>query len=169
MQIERGAFLKTGLVECETPRLAGCQNMRPIPGLCSAALRKCSTRWFKYDRDYLCVNKSQFVPVIFEPPCITILLISLTLTRAYSTVTELNTQKRLTSWLLSSSLIGGSIFWNVVIIVGRDSSVGTATLYGLGGPGIEPLLERNFPHPSRPALGPTNLLYIGYRVSFPWY
>jgi hypothetical protein len=27
------------------------------------------TRWFKYDRDWLCVNKSQFVPVIFEPPC----------------------------------------------------------------------------------------------------
>jgi hypothetical protein len=27
------------------------------------------TRWFKYGRDYLCVNKSQFVPVIFEPPC----------------------------------------------------------------------------------------------------
>jgi hypothetical protein len=36
-------------------------------------LRNCvdgSTRWFKYDRDYLCVNKSQFVPVIFEPPYI---------------------------------------------------------------------------------------------------
>jgi hypothetical protein len=30
-------------------------------------------RWFKYDRDYLCVNKSQFVPVIFEPPCTFIL------------------------------------------------------------------------------------------------
>jgi hypothetical protein len=28
------------------------------------------TRWFKYDRDYLCVNNSQFVLVIFEPPCI---------------------------------------------------------------------------------------------------
>ena len=28
------------------------------------------TRWFKYDRDDLCVKKSQFVPVIFEPPCI---------------------------------------------------------------------------------------------------
>jgi hypothetical protein len=27
------------------------------------------TGWFKYDRDYLCVKKSQFVPVIFEPPC----------------------------------------------------------------------------------------------------
>ena len=30
------------------------------------------TRWFKYDQDDLCVNKSQFVPVIFEPPCINI-------------------------------------------------------------------------------------------------
>jgi hypothetical protein len=28
------------------------------------------TRCFKYDRDDLCVNMSQFVPVIFEPPCI---------------------------------------------------------------------------------------------------
>jgi hypothetical protein len=31
---------------------------------------KTNTRWFKYDQDDLCVNKSQFVPVIFEPPCI---------------------------------------------------------------------------------------------------
>jgi hypothetical protein len=30
---------------------------------------KLNTRWFKYDRDYLCVNKSQFVPVVFESPC----------------------------------------------------------------------------------------------------
>ena len=29
-----------------------------------------NTWWFKYDPDDLCVNKSQFVPVIFEPPCI---------------------------------------------------------------------------------------------------
>ena len=28
------------------------------------------TRWFKYDRDYFCVNKPVTVPVIFEPPCI---------------------------------------------------------------------------------------------------
>jgi hypothetical protein len=28
-----------------------------------------NTRWFKYYWDYLHVNKSQFVPVIFEPPC----------------------------------------------------------------------------------------------------
>ena len=26
------------------------------------------TRWFKYDRDYLCVNKPVTVPVIFEAP-----------------------------------------------------------------------------------------------------
>jgi hypothetical protein len=31
--------------------------------------RSVNTRWFKYDRDDLCVNKSLFVPVIFEPPC----------------------------------------------------------------------------------------------------
>jgi hypothetical protein len=38
---------------------------------------------------------------------------------------------------------------------GRDSSVGTATRYGLDGPGIESLWVRDFPHPSRPALGST--------------
>jgi hypothetical protein len=32
--------------------------------------RNQDTRCFKYDRDDLCVNKPQFVPVIFEPPCI---------------------------------------------------------------------------------------------------
>ena len=37
---------------------------------------------------------------------------------------------------------------------GRCSSVGIATGYGLDGPGIESRLVRDFPHPSRPALGP---------------
>ena len=41
-------------------------------------------------------------------------------------------------------------FW-----AGRDSSVGIATRYGLDGPGIESLWRLDFPHPSRPALGPT--------------
>ena len=36
----------------------------------------------------------------------------------------------------------------------KDSSVGIATRYGLGGPGIESRWGRDFPHPSRPALGP---------------
>ena len=36
------------------------------------------TRWFKYDRDDLCVNKSQFVPVIFKPPCTNIIYINVT-------------------------------------------------------------------------------------------
>ena len=39
--------------------------------------------------------------------------------------------------------------------VGRDSSVGTATRCGLDGPGIESRSGRDFPHLSRPALGPT--------------
>jgi hypothetical protein len=41
--------------------------------------------------------------------------------------------------------------------VGRDSSVGIATRYGQHGPGIESQLGRDFPHPFRPALGPTKL------------
>jgi hypothetical protein len=52
--------------------------------------------------------------------------------------------------------------------VGRDSSVGIATRYGLHGPGIESRCGRDFSHSFRPALGPTqSLLYNGYRVSFP--
>ena len=39
--------------------------------------------------------------------------------------------------------------------VGRNKSVGIAAHYGLGGPGIESQRRRDFPHPSRPALGPT--------------
>jgi len=40
--------------------------------------------------------------------------------------------------------------------VGQDSAVGIATRYGLDGPGIETRWGwRDFPHPSRPALGPT--------------
>jgi hypothetical protein len=38
---------------------------------------------------------------------------------------------------------------------GPGSSVGIATGYGLDGPGIESQWGRDFPHLSRPALGPT--------------
>ena len=41
---------------------------------------------------------------------------------------------------------------------GRDSSVGIAVCYGLDGPGIESRWGRDFPHPSRPALGLTQPL-----------
>jgi hypothetical protein len=48
------------------------------------------------------------------------------------------------------------IFWpHTLKIRGRDSSVGIATRYGLDGPGIESRWGQDFPHPSRPALGPT--------------
>ena len=33
-----------------------------------------NTRWFKYDRDYLCVNLATSVPVMFEPTCIFIVI-----------------------------------------------------------------------------------------------
>jgi hypothetical protein len=39
---------------------------------------------------------------------------------------------------------------------GQDSVVGIATRYGgVNGPGIESQWRRDFPQPSRPALGPT--------------
>jgi hypothetical protein len=40
-------------------------------------------------------------------------------------------------------------------VLGQDSVVGTAIRYGMDGPGVESQLGRGFPHPSRPALGPT--------------
>ena len=38
---------------------------------------------------------------------------------------------------------------------GPVSSAGIATGFGMGGPGIESRWGRDFPHLSRPALGPT--------------
>jgi hypothetical protein len=49
-------------------------------------------------------------------------------------------------------------FYNIGIwenCVGRGSSIGIATGYGLDGPEIESRWGRDFPHPCRPALGPT--------------
>ena len=49
--------------------------------------------------------------------------------------------------------------------MGRDGAVGIATRYGPNGPGIHPAGVRDFPHPSRPALGPTqHSLHTKYRV-----
>jgi len=42
--------------------------------------------------------------------------------------------------------------------MGRDSSVDIATRYGMDGQGIESRWGRDSPHPSRPALGPTQPL-----------
>ena len=48
--------------------------------------------------------------------------------------------------------------------VTRDSSVGIATRYGLDVQGIESRWGRDVPHPSRPALVPTQPPVKGYRV-----
>ena len=45
--------------------------------------------------------------------------------------------------------------YSVVSFRGLGSVIGTATGYGLDGPGIESRWGRDFPHLSRPALGPT--------------
>jgi len=47
---------------------------------------------------------------------------------------------------------GSTSFVYVCLAWSRDSSVGTATRYGLDGPGIESRWGRDFPHLSRPAL-----------------
>ena len=44
---------------------------------------------------------------------------------------------------------------NYMYILGRDGVFSIATSYGLDGPGIESQWGRDFLHPSRPALGPT--------------
>ena len=44
------------------------------------------------------------------------------------------------------------------------SVVGIVTGYGLDGLGIKSRWGQDFPHLSRPALGPPSLLYNGYRV-----
>ena len=55
--------------------------------------------------------------------------------------------------IICSNLIFAARWWAVM---GRDSSVGIATRYGLDGSGIESQWGgRDFPIQSRPALGPT--------------
>jgi hypothetical protein len=46
-------------------------------------------------------------------------------------------------------------FLPLYFAVDGDSSVGIKTSYGPDGPGMESRWARDFPHPSRPALGPT--------------
>ena len=60
----------------------------------------------------------------------------------------------------ASSVTSLEYLWGL----GRHGPVGVATRYGLDGPRIESRWGRDFPHPSRPTLGPPSLLYNGYRV-----
>ena len=51
--------------------------------------------------------------------------------------------------------------------MGRGSSVGIETRYGLITPGIESQWGANFLHPSRTTRGSPTLLFSGHQVSFP--
>ena len=62
-----------------------------------------------------------------------------------------------------------------ILISGRDSSVGIVTRYGLDGARLESRWGRDFPHPSRPALGPTQppiqlipSLFLGGKAAGAW-
>ena len=57
--------------------------------------------------------------------------------------------------LILIPLLARRRYYSFALGWGRDSSVGIATRYGLDGPGIESRWGRDFPHPSRPSVGPT--------------
>ena len=57
-------------------------------------------------------------------------------------------------WLRTGKFLQSVVKAVIKIRVGRDSSVGIATDNGMDGPGIESRSGRDFPHLSRPALGP---------------
>jgi len=50
---------------------------------------------------------------------------------------------------------GISLLATATVNNGQDSGVRVATRYGLDGPAMESWWGRDFPHPSRPTLGPT--------------
>jgi hypothetical protein len=70
--LDKGVSYTLYIAESKRHESSSYKALHPIEG-CSPTFFHlsllCATRWFKYDRDYLCVNKSQFVPVIFQPPC----------------------------------------------------------------------------------------------------
>jgi hypothetical protein len=56
------------------------------------------------------------------------------------------------------------MYFIILFFCGPVSSVGIATDYGLGGPGIKSRWGRYFSHTSDRPWGPPSLLYNGYRV-----
>jgi hypothetical protein len=70
---------------------------------------------------------------------------------AYRLSAEFPLRNRTAKWKSENPLYKAVVFDTG----GRDILVGIATRYGQDGPGIESRWGRDCPHPSRPALGPT--------------
>jgi hypothetical protein len=72
--------------------------------------------------------------------------------------TDSNSRQTFNPMTISVSLAGVAnctLLGHVTPYVVRHSVDGIATRYGLDSPGIESRWWRDFPHPSRPVLGPT--------------
>jgi len=70
----------------------------------------------------------------------------------------LNTENNFTASADNTACNIFQIHFNITPLLplsGPGSSVSIATAYGLDGPGIESRWGRDFPHLSKPALGPT--------------
>jgi hypothetical protein len=72
--------------------------------------------------------------------------------------------RKVSNWTNCLSL---SIIFSAIILVSRDSLVGIATGYGLGGQGIESRWCRDFLHPARPTLEPNQRRIIWVPGLFP--
>jgi hypothetical protein len=88
-----------------------------------------NTRWFKYDRDYLCVNKSQFVPVIFEPPCITGKALTYKLFKVFHFfilqdsrfISAIKRRKVTSNWKMFHFKMSGTLRYVTLLIKGKNN------------------------------------------------
>jgi hypothetical protein len=102
----------------------------------------CASCWSFSRTLYICVNSPKYRP-LYLSTLHTIAHYTATFTKNYPHVTQ------------KTNLFFLCILTPSMSAPRPGSSVGIANGYGLDGPGIESRWGRDFPHTSRPALGPT--------------